>query len=52
MTRLNEFKALHPEGINLTDEQLETMRVLIDLQADLMLDSYLTSKIDHNSTKL
>lgn len=47
MTPLNEFKTLLPEGINLTDEQLETMRDLIDLQADLILDSYLSSKADH-----
>lgn len=44
MTPLNEFKKLLPEGHDLTEEELITMRDLIDMQADLILDSYLREK--------
>lgn len=52
MTPLAEFRELVPEGHNLTEEELITMRDLVDLQVDLILDSWIASKIDHNSTKL
>lgn len=47
MTPLEEFRKLVPEGYNLTEEELITMRDLIDLQADLILESYISSKKDH-----
>jgi hypothetical protein len=44
MTPLDEFKKLIPEHTKLTEEQLITLRDLMDSQADLILDSYLISK--------
>ena len=44
MTPLEEFRKLVPEGYNLTEEELITMRDLIDLQADMILDSFIESK--------
>lgn len=44
MTPLNEFKKLLPEDMNLNDEDTETLRDLMDAQADLILDSYLRDK--------
>ncbi len=44
MTPIDEFKKLLPEGYNLSEEQLITLRDLIDMQADLILDSYLSDK--------
>lgn len=47
MTPLEEFKKLLPERYSdLTEEQLITMRDLIDLQADMILDSYIQVKAD------
>lgn len=50
-TPLDEFKKLLPAGCDLDDEQLETMRDLVDLQADLILDSFIASKADHKGPK-
>tara|TARA_B100000508_G_scaffold120886_1_gene102239 strand:- start:8387 stop:8545 length:159 start_codon:yes stop_codon:yes gene_type:complete len=52
MTPLDEFRELVPEGHNLTEEQLIAMRDLFDLQVDLILDSWIASKTDHDSPKL
>lgn len=52
MTPLDEFRELVPEGHKLTEEELIIMRDLVDLQADLILDSWIASKADHNSLKL
>lgn len=52
MTPLEEFRELVPEGYDLTEEELMTMRDLVDLQVDLILDSWIASKVDHNSPKL
>ena len=52
MTPLDEFRELVPEGHNLTEEELTTMRDLVDLQVDLILDSWIASKADHKGPKL
>lgn len=44
MTPLDEFKKLVPEQYDLSDEELETMRDLIDLQVDMILDRYQKDK--------
>jgi hypothetical protein len=46
MTPLDEFRELLPADHNLTEEQLMTMRDLVDLQADMILDSYIQAKAD------
>ncbi len=43
MTPLDEFKKIVNDP-TLTDEQLETFRDLIDAQANLILDSFITEK--------
>ena len=48
MTPLDEFKALLPEDHGLSDEQIATMRDLVDAQADMILDGY----IAHKTTKV
>ena len=44
MTPLEEFKTLLPKDHNLSEDEIITMRDLIDLQADLILDSYIEDK--------
>lgn len=44
MTPLDEFKKLVPNSGKLTEEELVTLRDLIDAQASLILDSYLAEK--------
>ncbi len=44
MTPLEEFKKLVPNAEELTEDQLTTLRELIDMQANTILDSYLASK--------
>lgn len=46
MTPLEEFRELVPESYSLTEEELITMRDLIDLQTDIILDSYIQTKIN------
>jgi len=46
MTPLAEFKQLLPNGYTMSDEEVKTMRDLIDVQADKILDLYLQDKAD------
>ena len=41
MTPLEELKKLLPDGHDLSDDEIITMRDLIDHQADMILDSYI-----------
>lgn len=51
MTPIEEFKELLPKGRGLSEDEIITMRDLIDLQADMILDSYIQTKINA-ATKL
>ena len=44
MTPLEEFRELLPDGHGLTEEEIITMRDLVDAQADLILDSCIKDK--------
>jgi len=46
MTPLEEFKPLLPESYTLSHEEVKTMRNLIDIQADIILDAYIQNKAD------
>jgi hypothetical protein len=46
MTPINEFKKLLPFNHNLTEEQIVTMRDLVDAQAEAILDAYIRDKVD------
>jgi hypothetical protein len=46
MTPLDEFKKLVPKHITLTEDELITLRDLVDLQADMVLETYLKDKAD------
>lgn len=41
MTPIDEFRKLLPANHSLSEDEIATMRDLVDLQADLILDSYL-----------
>ncbi len=43
LTPLNEFREIVNDP-SLTDEQLETMRDLVDMQANVILESFLAMK--------
>ena len=51
MTPINEFEALLPKDHGLSAEQIETMRDLVDTQADMILDSYIQDKVDGKMRK-
>jgi len=44
MTPLEEFKQLLPNDHTVSDEEIETMRDLIDIQADIILDAYIKTR--------
>jgi hypothetical protein len=44
MTPIDEFKELLPKNHGLSEDEIVTMRDLVDSQADLILDSYLAHK--------
>jgi len=46
MTPINEFEALLPPDHNLTEDQIVTMRDLVDVQASIILDAYIQDKVD------
>jgi|GEM_PF-4236027 len=46
MTPIDDFKALLPSDHNLTEEQIITMRDLVDAQVDTILDAYIQDKVD------
>ena len=46
MTPIDEFKLLLPPDRNLTEDEIITMRDLIDEQADTILDAYIQDKAD------
>jgi len=46
MTPLEEFNQLLPNDHTMSDEEVKTMRDLIDMQADKILDSFLQDKAD------
>ena len=46
MTPIDEFKTLLLSDYNLTEEQIITMRDLVDAQADTILDAYIQDKVD------
>ena len=46
MTPLEEFKQLLPNDHTVSDEEIETMRDLTDIQADIILDAYIQNKAD------
>lgn len=46
MTPIEEFKKMLPFDHNLSEDEIMTMRDLIDIQANLILDSYIKDKAD------
>lgn len=45
MTPIEEFKKLLPSEYDLSEDEIVTMRDLVDMQVDLILDSYIQDKV-------
>lgn len=51
MTPLDEFKKLLPSGHNLSEDEIITMRDLIDMQTDSILNAFIAEKVAAESNK-
>lgn len=46
MTPIDEFKKLLPANHDINEDEIVTMRDLVDAQADTILDAYIRDKVD------